>query len=85
MKEAFPSHPLDKPAPKRLRDYTKQQNQGKLDSFKRLNKACFHSVHVPGLGFPHHSGNVYLFVSLSALTSFIFFLLLFTLSFLQAH
>lgn len=83
-KETFPSHPWTSLL---QRDYTKQQRQGKPDSFKRLSNTCFHSVPVPGLGFPSHNGNVYLFVSVSALTCFIFFLLLllFTLSFLQVH
>lgn len=84
IKEAFPSHPWTSLL---QRDYTKQLHQGKHDAFKRLSNTCFHSVPVPGLGFPSHNGNVYLFVSVSALTCFIFFflLLLFTLSFLQVH
>lgn len=83
-KEAFQTQPW---ASLLWGDYIKQQHQRKHDSFKRLSNTCFHSAPVPGLGFPSHNGNVYLLVSVSALTCFIFFLLrlLLTLSFLQAH
>lgn len=85
-KERNPSHPAPGQA---CSEETALNNkhERKHDSFKSLRNTCFHSIPVPGLRFPCHSNNVYLFVSVSVLTCLVFFLLLFpfTLSFLQVH